>query len=808
MRYIDKFSCRLIIALIIIISFFQFGLHSKLTEFLPEDNIEVLLEDNTDNEEHERISKNILSEKSFIDENLEEVVLSADKDSILMDNEESKNEEEKKVKDKKYAWNDFLDPWNIFDDEGAVFINFSNADLINVLKYFESIYQVIFITDDVIQPMSSAGKSLLGSKINFTTNNPLSRREAWNVFITLLELAGVTLQPGSMQRTYRVVTLQKDSPMSYTKGPLPVYIGIEGEDLPDSDMRIRYLYQVKNTSLEAVKSIVKTMQSPSSPDPIDIPEIYGIMITDRVYNIKTMISVIKELDKLTMPETLVIIKLIKTDAFKITELYKSLIKDDGSGQNQQPGSRLLGPKRTDTINYFDGSVRVIPDVRTNTLIALGPIHSIKRFESFVKECENRNNEVPYMPIRTYKLQYTQAEAVAKILDQALTFKTNMDFAKVGGVREGDKYFANVSIVAEPTTNTLIISAPQDEYDHIHKLILELDVEQKQVGLDVTIVSVDITKNKQLGTQIRNTQGALGGNFNAQSGLLDPSTGIVADYTQNDDNSISNGANRLLGNLMQLITGSPQSPGSTVITLGTDQKGVWGILKMLQNEAETKIISSPFIVATNKYEAVINVGEVRRIQETSINNDNNTSKSYTSDDAKIQVKITPQISDSGLITLNVYVENSQFEADANKDAISSGNKNTRSLYTSLLVNDNEVAVIGGLVYESVSEVVTEVPFLGKIPLIGWLFKSKSLIKTKKVMLVFIRPKIISSENEDQKEYTESKTKQSKMGYFTNGLESSKCPINRWFFGATKENELSSNYLEEFMLSNNYLGEKND
>lgn len=735
---------------------------------------------------------------------IEELKKVEDVNVIMVESIDSLVQEEPvKTEYKKYVWNEFMDPWSIFEDDGSVFINFNNTDLINVLKYFEDVYKVIFITDDVITPVPQAGRSLLGSKVNFSTNSPLSRREAWNVLMTLLEVVGVTLQPGSMYRTYRVVSLMKDSPMGYTRGPLPVYIGVPVDDLPESDMRIRYVYQVQNTSLEAVKNIAKSMQSASSPDPIDISEIYSVMITDRVFNIKTIISVIQELDKITMPEIMSVIKLKKTDATRLLELYKNIVKDDQNPQVQgQP--RMLGPKRTDTLNYFDANLKIIPDVRTNTLIVLGTAHSIKKFEEFVQECEKQVNLLPYVPSRIYKLQFTQAEAVAKILEQALNFKSNADFAKLGGVRDGDKYISSINLVAEPLTNSLIITGPDEEYDYIYKLIQEIDVEQPQVGLDVMIVSVDVTKNKALGTQLRNKQGMLGGNINAQAGLLDTKTGIIADYTKDSNGNIANGSGRILGDMMSLITGSPQNAGVTAITLGSDQNGIWGLIRMLQTETEAKIISNPYLVTTNKYEATMNIGEVRRIAATKITNDNNSSQSYTTDDAKIQVKITPQISDAGLITMNIYIETSQFENPDTNDAVSAGNKNTRSVFTSALVPDGQIVALGGLIYESVNEVTREVPFLGKIPLIGWLFKNKEFEKTKKVMIIFIRPTIMYSASSKDNVNVHEKAKYEIREHLEKTLTDTKCPINRWFFAEPGKTQLSYTYLEKFMDESNKNG----
>lgn len=693
------------------------------------------------------------------------------------------------------AWDATTRPWDFTGNEhAAMMLNFSSTDLGNVLKYFEETFGVIFITDDAINPPTAGGKSLIGSKINFSTNRPVSRKEAWNILITLLETAGVTLQPGSMERTYRVVTLAKDSPYSYRKGPLPVYIGIDPEDLPEGDFRIRYVYQVKNTSLEAVKSIIQTMASPASPDPIEIPEIYAVLITDRVYNIKTMLAVIKELDQSTVPESMSIIKLKKADAQKISDLYKTIIKEEMAGQASP--ARLLGPKRSDTILYFDSTVRVIPEPRTNILIAIGPIEGLKKIEKFIQDYEDQDNKIPYTPTRVYQLKYTIAEAVAGILESALDFKSDTDAGKTGGVRNGDKFFSNVTIVAEPITNSLLITAPDDEYWHVYELLQKIDIEQAQVALDVMMVSVSTSKNKALGTQIRNSPGQMGPNLNFQTGVIDPVTGVIGNYSTDNSGNVVNGNSRLLSNLLQLVTGGPQPTGTTILTLGSDPNGIWGILRLLQTQTEARVIQNPFIVTTNKYEAVFNAGETRRIPSTSISNDNYTSQSYTSDDAKIQVRITPQISDSGMVTLDINIENSEFTGPAG-DTITSGNKSNRSMYTSVLIDDGGIIVIGGLGYESTLESQREVPFLSKIPLIGWLFKNRQEQKTKSLLLVFIRTQVIQPTHKISKEHEKNISNQSKKYIQSSISKNSHCPINRWFFEDDSDMKASERRINQFM-----------
>lgn len=684
------------------------------------------------------------------------------------------------------AWQSFLEPFNNSLDDGAILLNFVNADIINVLKYYEELYKVIFITDDVLQPISPQGKSLFGSKINFTSHKPLSKKDAWNVLITLLEIVGVTLQPGTMNRVYRVVTLMKESSQSYARGPLPTFIGVPSESLPDSDMRIRYLYQVQNMSIDGVLNIIKNMQSNVSPDPIAIREMNSILLTDRVYNIKVILAIIHELDKMMVPEKMVIIKLKKGNASTIVDLYKSLVKEEASGQIPP---RIAGIKRTDMVTYFDPQVRLIAEQRMNYIIAFGSEESLRRVESFILNFQDAIPTMPYMPIHTYLLKYTQADAVANILKQAIGFKSDAEAAKYSGVRDSEKYLSDVSILPEPNTNSLLITCSDENYQHIYDLLQKVDIEQKQVAVNITIVSVDLEEMKSFGTQLRNKIDALGKDINFQTGTLDSKVGVVGNYPKGVTGEATGGPQRLLGNLLQLVTGATVSGGTTVVSLGSDPNGVWGLIKLLVTQTKAKIISNPYLVMTNKYPTEISVGETRRIAATSITNANNEQMSYTSDAAELSIKMTVNIQGND-VGINLDLSNSIFTGPEN-NAIASGNKTTRSLNTSVLVENESMVAVGGLIIDHTTQYANQVPFLSQIPIIQWLFKSQDMVTRKSMLIIFIEPTILHSENDLAHNTQHLCEKISSM--HKNHKIATNCPLGRSFF---QENS--------YMKMENYFG----
>jgi general secretion pathway protein D len=700
------------------------------------------------------------------------------------------------------AWKNYLEPWNNINSDaeeptnenGAILLNFINADVINVLKYFEELFKVVFITDDAIQPVSAQGKSLYGSKINFTSNTPLSKKDAWNVLITLLELTGVTLQPGSMNGVYRVVTMAKDSPQSYTRGPLPTFIGVDESMLPEADMRIRFVYQVKNTSLEGTANLIKTMQSPASPDPIIIKEMNAVLFVDRVFNIRTILAVINELDKMVTPEEISVIRLKNASASNIVELYKNLIKEETAGQ---PIPRIAGSKRTDLVTYFDPQIRLIADQRNNLIIALGAKEGLKRVEEFITSFQDLTPKSNYLPVHTYPLKYTQAEAAANVIKQAIGFKSDSDAAKYNGVRNNEKYLSEVFILAEPNTNSLLITCSEENYSYIYDLLQAIDIEPRQAAVDIIIVSIEIEKMKQLGAQLRSNNN---NGLNFQTGMLDKSVGVVGNYPSDE---LLSGPKRLLGNLLNLVTGDVPGAGTTVISLGKDEHGVWGLVKMLETQVNAKIINNPFIVITDKYEGHINVGETRRIASTSITNANNEQQSYTSDEASLNIKMTANINDEKVF-INLDITNSIFTSPEG-NSVSAGNKTTRNINTSVLVDNNNMIAIGGLIVDHSSESNNRVPWLHKIPFLGAFFANEAHQDRKSMLIIFIEPKIITNTNDIEKN-AQFMCKKFHNMYQKNENKRVSCPLRNAFFANSDIKKINEFFDYKDLIKNfyNYSG----
>jgi len=625
-------------------------------------------------------------------------------------------------------------PMNEEEDDDIIELNFENAGLENFAKQIEDIFEVTFISDDALSPLPQGKKAIKSNKITFKTNQPLSKREAWNLFVTFLDLAGFALTPQADPKMYRITTID-----AARKSPLPTFIGVDPSLLPDTDDLIRYVYFLENASTETIVNIVNPLRSSSSQGLVELKEHKGFILTDKAYNIKTLMAIVKELDKVSTPESMSVLKLRNADAKQVQELYKELLP------KEEPSSRFFTAKKQPTSLFFPENTRIIADPRTNTLILLGPPSAIKKIEQFILKYIDVELDQAYSPLYTYQLKYADATTIAEIMTNVTQFGKETTAGQFGGVRGVDQYMQPMAFIPEKETNRLIIKGHYEDYIKAKKIIDQLDEKQPQAAIEVLIASVDLTDTKSLGAQIRSKEpgpnGLLGNNIKFQtSGLYGTSTIVT-----NPDTSTAPvpGIDRLLGNLINLVTGAV--PGTSLLTLGRDAFGVWGIFQALQTVLDTEVVSNPFILATNNAKATVAIGQQRRIVTAEVVAGSSTQNAFDADDAKLEVTITPQINSDGMIGLTINITINEFTNPIDQ---TDATQNTRTITTNAIVANKEVLALGGLIRNNTQIIESKVPILGDIPILGWFFKNKKKTVIKNSLLVLISTRIIESHKGDE------------------------------------------------------------
>jgi len=625
---------------------------------------------------------------------------------------------------------------NQIEEEETIEFYFENTDLQGVVTQIAQLYDVTFITDDIITPIAAGRKALKGNKISFKTHRPLTKKEGWNLFLTFLDIAGFAIVPDADPTMFRITTIDRAK-----RAAIPSYIGVEPSTLPDSDQMIRYVYFIENINPETLKSIVDQILSSSAGPSFALRELKALIVTDKAYNIKMLMKIVKELDKVSMPQAMSVLKLRRADAEEVKKLYEAITKTE----EQTVMARLFPARRQPTSLYFPENIRIIAEPRNNALILLGPRDAIEKIEDFVLKHIDVESDKPYSPLHTYQLRYSDANTVAKIMNDVTKFGAETAAGKVGGVRGGDKYFKPMLFIPESSTNQLIIRGDYEDYLKALDVIKELDEPQPQVAIEILILTVEVIHNKELGAQIRSKEnginGVLGQNVEFQTGNFGP--------IQTRQEVGTQGCQRLLGNLLNLVKGLALSDGNTVVSLGCDAFGVWGILKVLETISNSEVISNPFLLTTNKTKANVSVGEVRRLKTATIKGTTDTD-TYGDESAKLNVTITPQINSDGMIVLDIIVDIIQFLEGSTQDTAA---RSVRNITTKTTVADNEVIALGGLIRNVIVDNTSKTPLFGDIPLLGWLFKNKRKEESKGNLLILVSTKIIKPGAEgDLKRFT--------------------------------------------------------
>jgi len=692
---------------------------------------------------------------------------------IVAQNQEIKNQENLEKKDKETSKTpstkeniqknevpkDNSKEEKLENKDEEIYLNFENAELINFINYVADIHKVNIIPD----------KALSGNKISLTMRNPISKAQAWRILLSITEMAGYSIiKVGDI---YKVIP--KDRKLIQ---PLPVYIGTPPEELPESDLNIRYVYFLSNVKVNDILPWVNNMLgSPHAAIPNENNN--GLILVDKSFNIKSVMKIVKELDKTGLKEAVSVLQLRYSNATEVRDLLNSLIEGEKEPPQIARLRYLLGRKAQETSSYFAKGTTIIAEERTNSLVLLGNKDTIEKIEKFVTKHIDTKLQGLESPLHIYELQYISAKQMVELLNTLLAPPESVagqQAVKHGAVRGGVKYFKKMTFKADEEGNRLIVACTdKQDWKLLKKTIQNLDKPQPQVAVETLIVLVDAENNKFIGGQTRNKKhGQLGHWIDAQTASIDQTV-----FEQEGDTNVS-----LLGNLISGLTGQL---GSTILSFGKTAN-LWGVFKMLQSNTNASIVAQPFLSVTNKYEASITIGETRRKDsQTGFDAQGNQITGKVDTQADLIINVKPQINIDGVVKLNIKITYNNFVGT------SVDNKVERELDTNVSVANGQVLALGGFVKNKTTEKVYKTPVLGNIPVLGWLFKNKTKTVTKQNVLIFMCPTIIKPREYSMNLYTKMKLREAKdMAEDAILTTKSHDPIQNWFFDV-KENLYARN-----------------
>jgi|KBSMisStaDraftv2_1062788.scaffolds.fasta_scaffold50031_2 general secretion pathway protein D len=499
-------------------------------------------------------------------------------------------------------------------------------------------------------------------------------------------------------------------------------------DLPShvksgSDELITQVIAVHNVNAAQLVPVLRPLM-PQAAHMAAYPTGNILILSDRASNVSRMMRIIERIDQ-EGDNAVDIINLQHASAAEVVRVVNTFF----SQQSGQEGGGGGGSPS-----------RVIADDRSNSVLVGGEKSLRLRIKALIAHLDTPLESGGDTQVRY--IQFADAEKLAAKLKEQIsaTVAITSGAAPAGGGAPtsgvGASADRSTTIWAEPETNALVITAPAKIMRSLMGVVDKLDIRRMQVLVEAIIVDINVNKNAELG--VNWAVWSNDDDTRIPVGTFQQPVGGVnlTSLAQSIDNP--SGGNPLLG------TGTTFGIGRIAAT-GVNFAAM---LRAIQGDSNTNVIATPSAVTMDNQEAELKVAqEVPFVTGSYTNTGNNDNNGNVNPFTTVQrqevgtiLKITPQINEQGaLVQLKIELESSSLTGDSG-DA-NSLITNKRTISTNVLIEDGGIVVLGGLIQDSDIRGEQRVPYLGRIPVIGALFKTRSRQSDKTNLMVFIRPKIL-------------------------------------------------------------------
>ncbi|MCQ9095097.1 type II secretion system secretin GspD [Vibrio parahaemolyticus] len=553
-------------------------------------------------------------------------------------------------------------------------------------------------------------------KIDVRSYDVLNEEQYYSFFLNVLEVYGYAVV--EMDNGVLKVIKAKDSKTSA--------IPVMGDGSAKGDSVITRVVAVRNVSVRELSPLLRQLIDNAGAgnvvhyDPANI-----ILITGRAAVVNRLAEIIKRVDQAGDKE-IELVELRNASAAEMVRIVEALNKTT----NQKSTPEFLEPK-------------IVADERTNSILISGDPKVRARLKRLIRQLDvematKGNNRVVY-------LKYAKAEDLVDVLKGV---SDNLQAEKQAGQKGASSaQRGDVVIAAHEATNSLVLTAPPDIMMALQDVISQLDIRRAQVLIEALIVEMSEGDGINLGVQWGSLEtGAViqYGNAGAPIGqvmvgleeakdtvekkpIRDSDTGAIKYYeettTKGDYSTLASALKNVNGAAMSIVMGD------------------WtALVSAVASDSNSNILSSPSITVMDNGEASFIVGEEVPVITGSTAGSNNDNPFQTVDrkEVGIKLKVVPQINEGDSVQLNIEQEVSNvLGANGAVDVRFA----KRQLNTSVMIQDGQMLVLGGLVDERALESESKMPLLGDIPVLGHLFKSTSTQTQKRNLMVFIKPTII-------------------------------------------------------------------
>ena len=588
-----------------------------------------------------------------------------------------------------------------------------------------------------------------GGKVTILSPEPVTIEEAYAAFYASLETMGLTVEPSG--EYFKIVEAQNAANKT-----LPVYG--PGRQAPTNDRYVTQLMRVAGGNTQDIVQVLEKLKTKGGS-----VEVVGdlIILTDTGSSVRRLKRIVSELDDPAISqEKIFFFQLQYADPEETAEMIREIFGEKQAQQQaRQPRRRNARNQAAQAATAQDEASfsRVVVDERTGTLIIVASEQDYQVIRRLIERLDVALAGGGGR-IHVVKLKNADPEEVAQVLQQlgtgakagqqgAAGRRQQQQQQQAQGGEAAELFSGEIKVTADPATRSLVILASNADFKALKTVIEELDMPRRQVYIEVYLLELTVSN------EIGGGAGAhFGSTFNTDQG---DGLGFVASAPTAEKNSVLLSPSILSGLAAGVL--GPQVPNSAAL-LGTptDIPAFGVVIQALQERSDVNFVAEPHLYTADNQEASIEVGRNVPTQGALTFPGGGQGgglvpvQSVQRQDVTLNVKLTPHVNDEETVTLDIELENNDIESISETLGVTTTKR--RLKLDKVLAYSDKPLVLGGLVQEVERISSSQVPGLGDIPLLGWLFKSKTRTTQKVNLMMILVPHILETPDDVRRIHT--------------------------------------------------------
>ena len=567
-------------------------------------------------------------------------------------------------------------------------VNIKEADI------HEFVSQVAQITGKtfVIDPR-------LKGNVTVVSSVPMNADAVYELFLSVLRVHNFTASPSG-----DVIRIQTTATGKQGPGP-------DGEllELPPEELITRVIAAQNVESGELVKILRPLIPQYGHIAAVSQPNI--VIISDHANNITRLTRMIEQIDVADEDE-ITVVPLREAWVGTVVALLEKLAPE-------QIGQGATGPQR----------IQLIANERNNSIVVRGKPRPTAEILKLIDKLDQPATTTGGAQV--FRLNHADAVDVANILSALLT-----------GNERTEEGAEATTIQADESLNAIVARADPGTINELREILAKLDVRRTQVLIEAAVVEVNLSDREDIGVETAIADGQ-GDTVPLASTSL---SGVVSQLLNNLATPGAEGSEVSIDVLAGLA--SVSSPTLAAARINPDGISFGGIITALATSSDANLLSTPSIMALDNQEAVIVVGQQVPFRTGSFTTTGDgSSNPFTTvqrEDVGLTLKVTPHVHEGTSVRMEVDQEITNIVETPIGDAgFADVVTSKRQITTTILAEDQQIIVLGGLIQDNVTQTRRKVPLLGDIPGLGFFFRSTGDSRTKTNLLVFLRPTVIKT-----------------------------------------------------------------